>query len=67
MRDSIQKAINRMSRATLGVLGSTPVASLETMGGSMPAEPRLQFRQACYAGPYGTRMVQTGAMYIDCT
>ena len=50
MRDSVQKAINRMSRASLGVLRSTPISFLETMGGSMPAEPRLLFRQACYAG-----------------
>lgn len=50
MRDSVQRAINRMSRASLGVLRSTPVSFLEAVGGSMPAEPRLQFRQACYAG-----------------
>ena len=50
MRDSVQKAINRMSRASLGVMKSTPVAFLESVGGSMPAVPRLQFRQACYAG-----------------
>ena len=50
MTDSIQKAINRMTRASLGVLKSTPVAFLQSMGGSMPAEARLQFRQACYAG-----------------
>ena len=50
MRDSVQLAINRMSRASLGVLRPTPVSFLETVGGSIPAEPRLQFRQACYAG-----------------
>ena len=50
MQDNIQKAINRMTRASLGVLRSTPVAFLETFGGSMPIGPRLQFRQACYAG-----------------
>ena len=50
MRDSIQKAINRMSRASLGVMRSTPVAFLESVGGSMPAGPRPQYRQACYAG-----------------
>ena len=47
MRDSIQRTINRMSRASLGVLRSTPIPFLEAMGGSMPAEARLQ---ACYAG-----------------
>ena len=50
MTDEIQKTINRMTRASLGVLGSTPVSFLQSMGGSMPAETRLQFRQACYAG-----------------
>ena len=50
MTDSIQLAINRMTRSSLGVLRSTPVAFLQSMGGSMPAEARLQFRQACYAG-----------------
>ena len=50
MKDSIQKAINRMSRASLGVMRSTPISFLESVGGSMPAGPRLQFRQACYAG-----------------
>ena len=48
-QDSIQKAINRMSRASLGVLPTTPVAFLESVGGSMPAGPRLQLRQASYA------------------
>ena len=50
MTDSIQRAINRMTRSSLGTLGSTPVHFLQTMGGSMPAESRLQFRQSCYAG-----------------
>ena len=49
MKDSIQKAINRMSRASLGVMRSTPVSFLQSMGGSMPAGPRPRFRQACYA------------------
>lgn len=50
MQDEIQRAINRMSRASMGVLRLTPVAFLETFGGSMPAGPRLQLRQASYAG-----------------
>ena len=50
MRNGIQRAINRMSRASLGVFGSTPVGFLEAMGGSMPAVPRLKMRQAAYAG-----------------
>ena len=50
MQDGIQRAINRMSRASLGVLRSTPVAFLESFGRSMQAGLRLQLRQACYAG-----------------
>ena len=50
MQDSIQKAINRMMRSSLGVLRSTPVAFLEAIGGSMPAGPRPDMRQASYAG-----------------
>ena len=50
MTDKIQKTINRMTSASLGVLRSTPVSFLQSVGGSMPAETRLRFRQACYAG-----------------
>ena len=50
MTDSIQRAINRMTRSSLGTLISTPVHFLQSVGGSMPAMARLQFRQACYAG-----------------
>ena len=32
------------------MLGHTTIHFLQAMGGSMPAEARLQFRQACYAG-----------------
>ena len=49
VRDSIQKAINRMTRSSLGVFGSTPVGYLEAVGGSMPAAPRLGMRQAAFA------------------
>ena len=48
MQDSIQRAINRMSRASLGALPSMLIAFLESVGGSMPAGPRLQLRQAGY-------------------
>ena len=50
MSSSIQRSINRMTRSALGTLKSTPVSFLQASGGSMPAEARLQFRQACYAG-----------------
>ena len=38
-----------MSRSSLGVFGSTPIGFLEAIGGSMPAIPRLDARQAAYA------------------
>src|SRR6266705_6488376 len=41
--------LNRMSRATLGGLKSTPVAFLEAEGGSMPSLARLDKRQEAYA------------------
>lgn len=50
MRVSIQRAINRMSRSSLGVLRSTPIAFLEAFGGSMLVVPRLDMRQAAYVG-----------------
>ena len=50
MRDGVKRAINRMSRASLEVFGSTPVGFLEAVGGSMPAVPRMRMRQAAYAG-----------------
>ena len=38
-----------MTRATLGVLPSTPVAFLQAEGGSVPAEARLDGRQEAFA------------------
>lgn len=49
MRDDVQRAISLMSRSSMDVFGSTPVGFLEAAGGSMPAEPRLDMRQAVYA------------------
>ena len=49
LRDAVQRSINRMSRASLGVLRSTPVSFLQSFGGRMPAEPRLNQRQAAFA------------------
>ena len=46
---TFQKSINRMSRATLGVLPSTLVAFLQAEGGSVPAEARLNGRQEAFA------------------
>ena len=48
MSDSIPRSINRMTRLSLGVLKSTPVSFLQTMGGSIPTKARLQCRQAYY-------------------
>lgn len=41
--------INRISRATLSVLPSTPIAFLEAEGGSMPARARPDQRQEGFA------------------
>ena len=49
MSSAFQKGINRMTRATLGVLPSTPVAFLQAEGGSIPAVARLQGRQEAFA------------------
>lgn len=49
MGRAFQKSINRMSRASLGVLPSTPVAFLQAEGGSMPAVGRLDRRQEAFA------------------
>ena len=49
MSRTFQKNINRMARATLGVLPSTPVAFLQAEGGSIPAEARLDGRQEAFA------------------
>ena len=46
---SFQLGINRMTRATLGVLPSTPVSFLQAEGGSVPAEARLRGRQEAFA------------------
>ena len=55
MRDTFQVGINRMSRATLGVLPSTPVSFLQAEGGSVPAEVRLRGRQEAFANRLATR------------
>ena len=49
MGRTFQRSINRMSRATLGVLPSTPVAFLQAEGGSIPATARLNRRQEAFA------------------
>ena len=49
MGKAFQIGINRMTRATLGVLPSTPVAFLQAEGGSVPAVARLQARQEAFA------------------
>ena len=49
MGRTFQKGINRMTRATLGVLPSTPVAFLQAEGGSIPAVARLNGRQEAFA------------------
>ena len=49
MSRTFQKNINRVTRATLGVLPSTPVAFLQAEGGSVPAEARLNGRQEAFA------------------
>ena len=49
MSRAFQKSINRMSRVYLGVLPSTPVAFLQTEGGSVPATARLDRRQESFA------------------
>ena len=46
---AFQKNINRMSRSSLGVLSSTPVAFLQAEGGSTPAVARLDRRQEAFA------------------
>ena len=49
MRKTFQKSINRMARAPPGALPSTPVALLQTEGGSLPALARLEKRQGDFA------------------
>ena len=49
MSRGFQKSINRMSRASLGVLSPKPVAFLQAEGGSVPAEARLDRRQESFA------------------
>ena len=49
MSKAFQVGINRMTRATLGVLPSTPAAFLQAEGGSVPAIARLQGRQEAFA------------------
>ena len=49
MADRIQKTLNRISRATLGALPSTPVAFPEAEGESMPAVAQLDKKQEGYA------------------
>ena len=49
MERTFQRSINRMARASLGVLPSTPVAFLQAEGGSLPARSRLEKRQAAFA------------------
>ena len=44
-----------MTRASLGVLPSTPVAFLQAEGGSLPARVRLEERRAAFA----TRLAST--------
>lgn len=48
-QEEVQKVLNRMARSTLGTLPSTPVAFLESEGGSMPGFARLQLRQEAFA------------------
>lgn len=47
--ETVQRSVNRMARASLGVFGSTPVSFLQSFGGSMPAVQRLNQRQAAFA------------------
>ena len=49
METAFQKSINRVARASLGVLPSTPVAFLQAEGGSLPAATRLDRRQSALA------------------
>lgn len=49
MSGTFQRIINRVSRATMGVLASTPVVFLQAEGGSMPAAARLDRRQEAFA------------------
>lgn len=49
MEEGFQKTPNRMGMATLGVLPSTPIASLEAEGSSMPVRARLDRRQEGFA------------------
>ena len=48
MSKAFQRNINRMSRSSLGVLSSTPVAFLQAEGGSTPAVARLDRRQEAF-------------------
>ena len=49
VEEEVQRSVNRISRATLGVMRSTPVSSLSAVGGSMPARVRSNQRQAAFA------------------
>ena len=49
VEEEVQRSVNRISRATLGVMRLTPVSSLSAVGGSMPARMRLNQRQAAFA------------------
>ena len=68
MSKAFQRGINRMSRSSLGVLSSIPVAFLQAEGGSTPAVARLDRRQEAFAvrlalatrGPH-TNLVQATA------
>ena len=45
---TFQKSTNRMARASLGVLSSTPIAFLQAEGGSLPARARLEKRKTSF-------------------
>ena len=67
MRKDFQRIINRMSRTTLGVLPSTPVAFLQAEGGSVPADARLNRRQEAFAisWPPGQVLGRVGTCYEE--
>ena len=62
MCQAFQRSINRMTRATLGVPPSTPVAFLQAEGGSIPAEARLDGRQEAFAVRLASREGQQGRL-----
>lgn len=49
MERTFQKSVNRVTRASLGVLSSTQVAFLQAEGGSLTAPARLERRQTAIA------------------